>query len=46
MGENWSENRARIKENYTTKKVGLDCQMIRLSPSHLFIYNAKSEFTT
>ena len=46
MGEDWSENRARIKENYNAKKVGLGCQMIWLIPSHLIIYNAKSEFTT
>ena len=46
MGEDWSENRARIKENYITKKVGLDCRMIWPIPSHLIIYNAKSEFTT
>ena len=44
MGEDWSENRARIKENYPTKKVGLGCQMIQLFPSHLIIYNANSKY--
>lgn len=46
MGEDWSENRARIKENYNMKKVGLDCQMIWLIPFHLIIYNANSKSTT